>query len=173
MRVRNSFIKKTCSFYASEYHLVTMLLPHIIQNVEENIEIRTFLQEELNENINQLVGIINLERVKQRLIRNIAWSSKRDLNYNVIKKELDKCKDRIINIIISGNYDYVDQMNQYVKKWLMKSDRQFVIEINNCYLIEPKLNYQRIISRHDSILNTSGEVKIDNVFEFEPDASSF
>jgi len=173
MKIKNSFVKRTCSFYASEYHLVTMLLPHIIQNVEENIETKTFLQEKLEENINDLVNVINLENVKQKLIRNIAWNSKRDLNYNVIRKELDKCKDRILNIIVSGNYDYVEQINQHIKKWLMKSNKQLVIEINNCYMIESKLNYQKVISKHDCILNTSGETKIDNIFEFEQGASNF
>lgn len=173
MRVRNSFIKKTCSFYASEYHLVTMLLPHIIQNVEENIEIKTFLQEELNENVNNLAGIINTEKLKQKILKNIAWNSKRELSYSVIKKELDKCKDRIINIIINGNYDYVEQINQYIKKWLMKSDRQLVIEVNDCYMVEPSLNYQKVISKHEYVLNTSGETKIDNILEFEQGVSNF
>ncbi|MCL2860604.1 MAG: hypothetical protein FWF46_08750 [Oscillospiraceae bacterium] len=173
MKVRNSFIKKTCSFYASEYHLVTMLLPHIIQNVEENIEIKTFLQEELNENVDNLVGVMNIEKLKQKIMKNITWNSKNGLNYNMIKKELDKCKDRIINLIVSGNYNYVEQINQYIKKWLMKNDRQFVIEINNCYMIEPDLNYQRVISKHECILNTSGETKINSIFEFEQGASNF
>lgn len=48
-------IEKLCSFYASEWHLTTMLLPYINRELEKNTKIITILEKDIEENIKTLV----------------------------------------------------------------------------------------------------------------------
>ena len=46
-----NYIRKTCGFYVSEYHMVTMLLPHIVTKVEKGVKIDTILNKNIKQEI--------------------------------------------------------------------------------------------------------------------------
>ena len=41
---KSNSIKKVCGFYVSSVHLVTMLLPYLNKQIEEQIEVIPFLE---------------------------------------------------------------------------------------------------------------------------------
>ena len=54
MKKENKKIEKLCSFYVSNWHLVTMLLPYINKKIEKNTKIITILENNIEENIKKL-----------------------------------------------------------------------------------------------------------------------
>ena len=43
----NKNLKSICSFYASEWHLVTMLLPNLDQKINKGVKVTTILEKDL------------------------------------------------------------------------------------------------------------------------------
>ena len=60
MKNEKIILKKTCSFYISEYHLVTMLLPYIKQKIDEKNAIKTLLEDNIKSNMETLISGVNL-----------------------------------------------------------------------------------------------------------------
>ena len=63
----NKNIKKVCSFYVSDWHLTTMLLPHINEKVNEGVKITTILENDLRENIEKLLRKLKLKNTEKIL----------------------------------------------------------------------------------------------------------
>ena len=45
--------EKICSFYVSDWHMVTMLLPYISKQIENNINVETMLQKDVDKNVTE------------------------------------------------------------------------------------------------------------------------
>lgn len=139
-------IKKVCSFYASEWHLITMLLPNIDKKINKGIKITTILEEDLENNMKSLLQKLNLENEDK--ILNIGWS----------KNKLENIKDLVEKndcIIISGTVQYIRSVNALIEENI---DKNKCITIIDCYDInecEPEL--KNILNEHEAVLNTSGE----------------
>lgn len=160
--MEKGFIKKTCSFYVSEYHLVTMLLPYIKEKIDEGTSIRTMHEENIEENMVKLVTNLNLETNYKNEILNINWKAFKVYEYPEIEEELSMSDS--INIIISGKYEYVEMMNKNIEKWLESNKTGTNITINNCYdVTDLNENVSKIIQKHDKLLNTSGEMDVEQV----------
>ena len=157
-------IKKTCSFYVSNYHLVTMLLPYIKQKIDEKANISTILEENVEENVSKLVKNLNLETNYKNKILNINWKAFQVYKYSEIEEILNQ--NEPTNIIISGKYEYVEMMNKNVERWIQSNNEKIELIINNCYdVTELKININEILEKHDKILNTSGEHEVGSIFE--------
>ena len=53
--------QKVCSFYASDWHLVTMLLPYINKKINEEIKIATILEQDAEEKVAILLDKLNIK----------------------------------------------------------------------------------------------------------------
>ena len=53
MDVQDNNLTKLCSFYVSDWHLVTMLLPYINKKINEQAQIATILENNVEENYNK------------------------------------------------------------------------------------------------------------------------
>ena len=67
MELKKTEITKLCSFYVSDWHLVTMLLPYISKKVNEEAKIATILEKDLKQNIVTLVEKLNLKNKEEIL----------------------------------------------------------------------------------------------------------
>lgn len=165
MKNENKNIEKLCSFYVSDWHLATMLLPYINRQVDENAKVITILEHDIQENIKTLVQKLNLKNEKE--ILEIRWtninSKKYDDIQDLLKKEIKKTKENII--LINGHRDYIEKNNANVEKWVKKSDSKKIKIINFFEVTEFNNNIMEILDAHDRILNTSGEREISEVFE--------
>ena len=134
--------KKMCSFFVSEYHLLTMLLPYINEEIVKNKNLIIFTEQDLNDSL------------KKYLKRNNKYSSSKimKLGWNKTKEnKIEKVED--IAVVI-GNKKYIDEIN-------IKLDNiDKLKEVVNCYNVERISDLNQIVLEHDSILKTVGEIKV-------------
>ncbi len=142
----NNNIKTVCSFYASEWHLVTMLLPNIDKKINKGIKITTILEKDLKNNMEALLKKLNLENNDK--ILNIGWSKNKLENVKELVEDND-C------IIISGTVEYIKNVHTLIKENISKNKCITIIDCYNINECEPEL--KQILDEHEIVLNTSGE----------------
>lgn len=169
MEILKNNIEKICSFYVSDWHLVTMLLPYINKQINEKANIITILENDIEENIKTLIKRLNLKNEEK--ILNLNWKKTNGIKYSEIERKLKNLKkEQILNVVfINGKKEYIDMTNKNVEKFLSENKNKYKninIKIINCFEVsEFTINMQEILHNHDKILNTSGEKEINEVFE--------
>lgn len=169
MEILKNNIEKICSFYVSDWHLVTMLLPYINKQINEKANIITVLENDIEENIKTLIKRLNLKNEEK--ILNLNWKKTNGIKYSEIERKLKNLKkEQILNVVfINGKKEYIDMTNKNVEKFLSENKNKYKninIKIINCFEVsEFNINMQEILHNHDKILNTSGEKEINEVFE--------
>ena len=167
-----SNIKKACGFYVSSMHLVTMILPYIRNEINNNnVKIETSLEYNLKENINNIVNKLIINKKEKENILNINWESTNFVKFINFENRFKKIikKNNKINIIINGNIKYIEKINLILEKILNNNkniitNKEIVI-INLYNVIEFDNNIKEILDIHDLIINTSGFHKIEDVFD--------
>ena len=168
MEILKNNIERLCSFYVSDWHLVTMLLPYINKQINEKANIITILENDIEENIKTLTKKLNLKNEKE--ILKLNWKKNNGIKYSVLQEEMKKIERDTLNVVfVNGSKSYIDITNKNIEKFLKDNKNKYKeikIKIINCYEVsEFNINMQEILSMHDKILNTSGEKKICDVFE--------
>lgn len=169
MEILKNNIEKLCSFYVSDWHLVTMLLPYINKQINEKANIITVLENDIEENIKTLITKLNLKNEKK--ILNLDWKKSNGIKYSAFQEKMNNLEEKeITNVIfISGGKDYIDLTNKNIEKFIRDNKEKIEkmkIKIIDCYEVgEFNLNIQEILGKHNKILNTSGEKEICEVFE--------
>lgn len=164
----NKDIKRVCSFCVSDLHLITMLLPHLNKKIKAEEKVITILERDLEEQINLVLSRLTLNEEEKLNLRNINWNKKAIYNFEIIKEEINKIcfVSKNVNIIVNGSKEYIEAVNKRLNEMLSNSKLQGEIKVINCYDIT-KLDedIKDILKTHDTILNTSGEKEISEVFE--------
>ena len=163
MKNTNDNIKKICNFYMSDWHFTVMLLPYINKEINMKTQIFTIIENDITQKVKTLVDKLNLKNKDQ--ILKINWKNA-DIN-NIIYQLENKLKNNDNNIvIINGTNNYIKEVNKkleeviYNDKFLQKN-----IKIIDCYDFEEnKEKINKIIEKYDSMVNTSGEIKVENIF---------
>ena len=137
--------EKKCCLYASDYHLEMILLPYI----ENKIDVSNFViitQKDLSKTIEILLNRVNLKNERKNKILNLDWT-----NNDIEKIEfINKSKDKKINIIINGNYEYVQKINNTLN--LIKNHN---LEIVDCYyIVDEKVKIEEIKKSYKEFINT-------------------
>ena len=159
MEVQKNNLTKLCSFYVSDWHLVTMLLPYINQKINEQAKIATILEKDIEENVITLVEKLNLKN-KEKIL-NLNWNKNEDL-----KRDVKKLRDeKQLVIFINGSKKFIEKQNIKVMKYFETHNIKQTVKIVNCYeVMEFNGSIQEILDEHDKILNTSGEKEITDIF---------
>lgn len=135
--------KKICSFFVSEYHLLTILLPYINEKMSENKSVELILEKDMVEKVKQyLKKVKEFENLK---FLKLGW--KRSKKEEIISKEAEI-------IVIIGNEKYINEVNEILDK------KEKIEEILNCYNIETLTNLNEIVMNHDFVLKTGGKSEI-------------
>ena len=166
-----SNVKKVCGFYVSNTHLVTMMLPYINKQMENDIKIISFFKYNLKEYVNKLLSkmIINT-KIKENLLK-LGWNGQGIPKYSKIEKLLKESlkNNKELEIIISGEERYINDTKEIIEKCIEKNIKLFgrkYITIISCYNVEEfNENIREILDQYDFIINTSGVHKIEDVFE--------
>ena len=164
----NEKVEKICSFYVSDWHLVTMLLPYINKKIEEKSKITTILEKDIESNIETLVEKLNLK--KSEKILEINWKKQEVKKYSklaqILSKQIDNNATENI-ILVNGTKEYIDKVNKNLNKYIsnLKENKTKIKIINFYEVLEFNYNIIEILDEHDKILNTSGEKEIYEVFE--------
>lgn len=171
MELSKNNIERLCSFYVSDWHLVTMLLPYINKQINEKANIITILENNIEENVKTLISKLNLKNEEQ--ILNLDWTATGEVKYSDIEKIMENLRgNNIKNVVfISGNKKYIDVIDENVTEYLENTKNEdeknkMNIKIIDCYEVgEFNVNMHEILKKHDKVLNTSGEKAINDVFE--------
>ena len=169
MELLQPTIEKICSFYVSDWHLVTMLLPYVNKEINEKANIITVLEKDIEENIVTLIDRLNLKN-REKILK-INWKKSNGIKYSEIKNKIkEEVKEDKLNIIfITGNKNYMDITNKNIEKFLQENSKKYKeinIKIINCFEVgDFNTNIIDILSEHTKILNTSGEKAINDVFD--------
>ena len=143
-------VEKLCNFYASKYHLSIILLEYLKEKRLKKYNVISFLQEELEDEINLLSQKYKYD---MELIKDINFKVTKD----VYEKELKEIKNTIF--IVQGNLQYIKEANEYILDSLKNNVN---VKIINCYNFSHQKFYMRdIIAKSDKILFTTGEKVID------------
>ena len=166
-----NIIKKVCGFYVSTMHLITMLLPFIKNQTNNNVKIETFLEYNLNKNVSNVLNNLVINNKEKANILNINWNSSRIQRYSNIEKKLKNYNfnNNEVNIIISGSRKYIEECNKILERFINRNKNILNnknTSIINCYEVnEFDDNIREILDNHDYIINTSGIHKIEDIFE--------
>lgn len=160
--MEEKILTKLCSFYVSDWHLITMLLPYINKAINERIEIATILENDIKTNVETLVEKLNLKNREK--ILSINWNKNKG---NKFLKDLQTKENNKILIIINGNKEFIKESNRKLNEYLNKKIEKYKqIKIVDCYeIVEFNGSIVEILDTHDKMLNTSGEKEITDVFE--------
>lgn len=175
MENKSKVVNKMCSFYVSDWHLITMLLPYINSKLEKGVVIDTILENNISENIDIILSKIVLNEKSKNNIKNIKWEKTNLIKYSDIDSYLNDLvsmnKDNEIYVFVDGRYSYITAINENIDKWINKNIEKCLknsvkINIVNCFEVmdfNTDINY--ILDKHTKIINTSGEKNIEDVFE--------
>ena len=159
MDTKENSITKLCSFYVSEWHLVTMLLPYINQKINEEAKIATILEQDITQNVKLLIERLNLKNEEKILALNFNKAEEIKSKIN----ELEENQELVV--FINGSQEFIEKHNKKLEKYFSTHFLKHPIKIINCYEVihlEGSVDY--ILEQHDKVLNTSGEKEIEEVF---------
>ena len=159
-----SFIK-LCSFYVSDWHLVTMLLPYINKKINEQAKIATILEKDIEENIITLLQKLNLKNKEK--IEKINWKKQQNnkIFEDIENSNIKNGEQKELIIIINGREKFIKEKNKKIEEYLKTHNTNKIVKIINCYeVIEYEGNVSEILQEHDMVLNTSGEREISDIF---------
>lgn len=169
MELVKKTVEKICSFYVSDWHLVTMLLPYINKEINEKANIITILEKDIDKNVETLINKLNLKNREK--ILSLNWKRTNGIKYSEVKKNINKeiLEDKLNIIFINGKKSYMDMVNKNIDKLLFENSKKYKeinIKIINCFEVgDFNMNILDILSEHSKILNTSGEKAINEVFD--------
>ena len=69
----NNF-KRMCSFYVSDIHLSTMILPYLSERLEKGEILTTFLEKDIQKEMELLVSKTNIRENLKNIIKDINWN---------------------------------------------------------------------------------------------------
>lgn len=165
MKEKENQIIKVCSFYVNDWHLTTMILPHIKRTIEENTKVLTILENGIKNKVEELLSKMNLNPITQNKILEINWTGNPACKYSYIKDQIESVIDNIeqINIIVNGTKEYIKVANKNIEK-VIKNVIGKKITIIDCYETTNCKEINQILDKHDFVLNTSGIKEIEEVF---------
>lgn len=161
--IKENNFKRMCSFYVSDIHLVTMILPYLSEKLGKGESITTFLESDLKNEVELLVSKININNTLKEKIKNIGWNKTKKINYLDIKNILDT-KDRKINVLVVGTNEYIQDINKNLVKYISENQK-IINEIDAFKLEEGKRLSKNIINKYKYLLNTTGECLIEEAFK--------
>ena len=132
--------KKFCSFYVSEYHLLTILLPYIDEQIKNNRSVEIILEEDILDSVKRYIK--RNENLNVSKIMKLGWKS--------AKKNEFKVGENVNVLIIVGKETFIKKVNEINKENIKLK------EIVNCYNIESLNNLNEVVKEHSFVLKTSG-----------------
>ena len=121
-----SSTQKVCSFYVSNMHFATMILPFVNRQMEEQTEIVTFFENNFTTNIELVLSRLTISEERKKKLLNIDWKNTNTIKYvnieKILKNKLNKNGKNVI--IVNGNEEYINIVNDCIEKYMKKNDKK-------------------------------------------------
>ena len=122
----NSSTQKVCSFYVSNMHFATMILPFVNKQEEEKRKIVTFFENDFTTNIELVLSRLTISEERKKKLLNIDWKNTNTIKYvnieKILKTKLNKNGKNVI--IVNGNEEYINIVNDCIEKYMKKNDKK-------------------------------------------------
>jgi len=163
--------QKVCSFYVSNIHFATMILPFANKQMEEKTNIVTFFENNFTTNIELVLSRLTIAEERKKELMDINWKDTNVTKYlnieKILKNSLSKNEKNII--VINGREEYISMANECIERYLQKNHKKMIstnVKIINFYEVGSfNENIKEILDKHEFVFNTAGEHKIEEVFE--------
>ena len=133
-----SSTQKLCSFYVSNMHFATMILPFVNKQIKEKTSVVTFLENNFTTNIELVLSRLTISDEVKKEILKINWKDTNATKYlnieKILKMQLNKNCNNII--IVNGNEEYINIINECIDRCIQKHHKKFEktsIKIMNFY----------------------------------------
>ena len=130
--------QKTCSFFVSDAHLLTIILPYINEKMNEGKNVKIISQTDLTDNVKKYLK--SVKKFDTENIRKICWKN----------KNIFEALDEKTILFVIGNKAFVKNFNL----------EQKVCEIVNCCEMEELEDMQELIEECDYYLKSDGKLKL-------------
>lgn len=155
-------IHRTCNFSASQLHLLTSIIPFISKKIDENVNLITFLEEDISDNIDMFSQNVKFNNKNEVLAMN--WQKNRNEKFlevnNYFEKNIKKGEENLI--FTYGTKKYIENINQIFDR-ISSMNNNFNYKIVNCFnIVNFNGNIKNLLVQHDMILNSLGEFEIKN-----------
>ena len=121
-----SSTQKVCSFYVSNMHFATMILPFVNRQMEEQTEVVTFFENNFTTNIELVLSRLTISEERKKKLLNIDWKNTNTIKYlnieKILKAKLNKNGKNVI--IVNGNEEYINIVNDCIEKYMKKNDKK-------------------------------------------------
>ena len=137
--------KNFCSFYVSEYHLLTILLPYIDEQISNSKNIELILEDDMIEYVKKYLKRCEVRNISK--IIKLGWKKDKLENLEIVENS--------DIVIVCGHEEFIKNVNKAI------DNIHDIKEIINCYNIETLNNLNETVKEHDFVLRTNGlcEVK--------------
>lgn len=167
----SSNVQKVCSFYVSNMHFATMILPFVNKQMEEKTNIITFFENSYTTNIELVLSRLTINEERKKELLEINWKRTIVVKYLNVEKVLKSsfAKNGKNLVIVNGKEEYINIVNGCIERYLQKNHKK--IENSNAKIMNFfevgcfNDNIKEILDSHQEIFNTAGEHKIEDVFE--------
>lgn len=145
-------MERICCFYASDEHLLSILLPYINEKTKENQDVVTILERNIGKSVGNFKKFLKFSKDDWKKIDGILSGK------NVFKK-IDKSNI----VILAGSEEFVKKESNKLR------NKETLI---CCYdFMKTTKNIENILSENDKILSTVGEQDISKMFTEIPNKS--
>lgn len=133
---KSSTAQKVCSFYVSNMHFATMILPFVNKQMEEKAKIITFFENNYTTNIELVLSKLTIKEENKKKLLEVNWKSTDTVKYANIEKTLRnelsrKCQNIII---VNGSEEYINIVNSCIDRYMEKNYKK--IEQGNIKVID-------------------------------------
>jgi aspartate ammonia-lyase len=167
---KSNAIKRICSFYVSDLHLITMLFPYLNRKIDENTIFVTISEKSLNSEVKLVLSKLNLKEENKKKLMKVDWNTSKNSEYlNMVDMLKDiNLENSPLTIIVNGSKKYIENVNKNIDEMCEKESfcaGKEIKVLNTFNITELDEDIKDILKTHDKILNTSGEKLINEVFE--------
>lgn len=136
--------KNFCSFYVSEYHLLTILLPYIDEQISNLKNVEIILEDDMIEYVKKYLKRYEINNVNK--IIKLGWRKYKNENIEIA--------ENTDIVVICGNENFIRNASKSI------DEAKNIREIINCYNVESLNNLNEIVKDHDFVLKTNGLCEI-------------
>ncbi len=139
--------QKICTFFVSEYHLLTIILPYINKTINEEKDVAVILERDITKSVKKYLKIVEQYDFNAEKLLSLDW-----------KKESKEIYQRDL----SNSEVFIIGSQKFIKKINSKLNVKVTSKIIDCYYINKLENINKIPENYEYVLKTYGICDIKN-----------
>ena len=139
--------QKICTFFVSEYHLLTIILPYINKTINEEKDVVVILEKDITRSVKKYLKIVDQYDSQKEKILSLDWKKE---NKEVYQKDLSNSE-----VFIIGSQKFIKKVNS-------KLEVKVTSKIIDCYYVSKLEKIDEIPENYEYVLKTYGICDIKN-----------